>query len=113
MSLQNPKNNNFPPIGKCDVAAVRHRSVAADLDGTLLKASSAFPYYMLVAIEAGSLLRGLILLLSFPIVAIAYVFIAEDLAIQMLIYISFAGIKVMIINWICIEFMKFCLCFEC
>lgn len=49
---------------------------------------------MLVAIEAGSLFRGLILLLSFPLIAIAYVFVSEALAIQMLIYISFAGLKV-------------------
>ncbi|KAK4476593.1 hypothetical protein RD792_015750 [Penstemon davidsonii] len=48
---------------------------------------------MLVAIEAGSLLRGLILLLSFPIIAVAYVFFSEALAIQMLIYISFSGLR--------------------
>nr|GMC84694.1 glycerol-3-phosphate 2-O-acyltransferase 4 [Ipomoea batatas]GMC89532.1 glycerol-3-phosphate 2-O-acyltransferase 4 [Ipomoea batatas] len=49
---------------------------------------------MLVAIEAGSLLRGLVLLLSFPLIAIAYIFFSEALAIQTLIYISFAGLKV-------------------
>ncbi|KAL0412038.1 UNVERIFIED_CONTAM: putative glycerol-3-phosphate acyltransferase 8 [Sesamum latifolium] len=84
----------FPSIQKCDTSGENRQAIAADLDGTLLISRSSFPYFMLVAIEAGSLLRGLILLLSFPIIAIAYVFISEALAIQMLIYISFSGIKV-------------------
>ncbi|XP_071698515.1 probable glycerol-3-phosphate acyltransferase 8 [Rutidosis leptorrhynchoides] len=96
MSLPKPEfgSKTFPPISECDLSTIHHRSVAADLDGTLLKSSSAFPYYMLVAIEAGSLLRGLLLLLSFPIIAIAYIFISEAFAIQMLIFISFSGLKV-------------------
>nr|GMC90749.1 glycerol-3-phosphate 2-O-acyltransferase 4 [Ipomoea batatas] len=84
----------FPSITTCDVSAVSHQSIAADLDGTLLIGRSSFPYFMLVAIEAGSLLRGLVLLLSFPLIAIAYIFFSEALAIQTLIYISFAGLKV-------------------
>nr|GEW35973.1 probable glycerol-3-phosphate acyltransferase 8 [Tanacetum cinerariifolium]GEW47946.1 probable glycerol-3-phosphate acyltransferase 8 [Tanacetum cinerariifolium] len=96
MSLPKPESNTktFPPLSKCEFSTIKHRSIAADLDGTLLKQSSAFPYYMLVAIEAGSLLRGLILLLSFPIVAFAYILISEALAIKILVYISFAGLKV-------------------
>lgn len=92
MSLPKPPpttitGKKFPSITSCDVSTVRRRSIAADLDGTLLIGSSAFPYYMLIAIEAGSLFRGLILLLSFPIIAIAYVFVSESLAIEMLIFI--------------------------
>ncbi|XP_010326475.1 glycerol-3-phosphate 2-O-acyltransferase 4 [Solanum lycopersicum] len=93
MSLPKSKKS-FPSVTTCDTSAVNHHSVAADLDGTLLISRSSFPYFMLVAIEAGSLFRGLILLLSFPLIAIAYVFVSEALAIQMLIYISFAGLKV-------------------
>ncbi|PWA56097.1 Phospholipid/glycerol acyltransferase [Artemisia annua] len=95
MSLPKPETNTntFPPISKCEFSTIKHRSIAADLDGTLLK-RSAFPYYMLVAIEAGSLFRGLILLLSFPVVAFAYILVSEALAIKILIYISFAGLKV-------------------
>ncbi|KAL7238917.1 hypothetical protein ACSBR2_004918 [Camellia fascicularis] len=85
---------SFPAITSCDVFTVKHRSIAADLDGTLLIGSSSFPYFMLVAVEAGSLLRGLVLLLSFPLIAIAYIFVSEALAIQALIFISYAGLKI-------------------
>ncbi|KAF3968678.1 hypothetical protein CMV_007460 [Castanea mollissima] len=88
-----PKSSrNFPSITACSGSS--YKSIAADLDGTLLISSSSLPYFMLVAIEAGSLFRGLILLLSLPIVIIAYLFISEALGIQMLIFISFSGLKV-------------------
>ncbi|KAK4789272.1 hypothetical protein SAY86_020591 [Trapa natans] len=91
MSHQNRKMR-FPTITECKGSA--YESIAADLDGTLLLSRSSFPYFMLVAVEAGSLLRGLILLLSLPLVIISYFFISEALGIQILIFISFARLKV-------------------
>nr|ACT32032.1 putative glycerol-3-phosphate acyltransferase [Vernicia fordii]ADO40098.1 glycerol-3-phosphate acyltransferase 8 [Vernicia fordii] len=82
----------FPSITSCTGSA--YQSIAADLDGTLLVSSSSFPYFMLVAVEAGSLLRGLVSLLSLPLVIISYFFISEAVGIQILIYISFAGLKI-------------------
>ncbi|XP_058214707.1 probable glycerol-3-phosphate acyltransferase 8 [Rhododendron vialii] len=87
-------NKKFRSITACDASAVTDMSIAADLDGTLLISRSSFPYFMLVAIEAGSLLRGLVLLISFPLIAVAYLFVSEALAIQMLIFISYAGLKI-------------------
>ncbi|KAL4586079.1 hypothetical protein LXL04_010710 [Taraxacum kok-saghyz] len=84
----------FPPISKCDLSSVSHRSIAADLDGTLLKASIPFLYYVLVAIEAGSILRGLIIILSFPALAIVSIFFSEELAQKILVFLAFSGIKV-------------------
>ncbi|KAL2511351.1 Glycerol-3-phosphate 2-O-acyltransferase 4 [Abeliophyllum distichum] len=94
MSPPKPKTTTpFPSIEKCEISTKNHHSIAADLDGTLLISRSSFPYFMLVAVEAGSLLRGLVLLLSFPLIAISYIFVSESLAIQMLIFISFSGLK--------------------
>ncbi|XWS32172.1 hypothetical protein CRYUN_Cryun23aG0138000 [Craigia yunnanensis] len=83
---------SFPSITKCEGST--YESIAADLDGTLLISRSSFPYFMLVAVEAGSLFRGLILLLSLPLVIISYFFISEAIGIQILIFISFAGLKI-------------------
>ena len=85
---------NFPSVTTCNVSGGEKKSVAADLDGTLLISRSSFPYFMLIAVEAGSLLRGLILLLSFPLIVLSYLFVSESLGIQILIYISFAGLRI-------------------
>ncbi|KAM6584795.1 hypothetical protein CsatB_011797 [Cannabis sativa] len=85
----------FPPITKCNESTTTsYGSIAADLDGTLLISRSSIPYFMLVAVEAGSLLRGFILLLSLPLVIFAYLLVSEALGIQILIFISFAGLKI-------------------
>ncbi|KAJ1412550.1 putative glycerol-3-phosphate acyltransferase 2 [Sesbania bispinosa] len=60
-----------------------------DIEGALLRSSSVFPYFMLVAFEAGGLLRAIVLLLSYPFVCL----VGDEMGVKIMIMISFFGIK--------------------
>ncbi|KAK9272716.1 hypothetical protein L1049_003093 [Liquidambar formosana] len=64
------------------------------MDGTLLRGRSSFPYFALVAFEVGGILRLLFLLLASPLAGLLYHFISESAGIRVLIFATFAGMKV-------------------
>ncbi|XP_065880222.1 probable glycerol-3-phosphate acyltransferase 3 [Euphorbia lathyris] len=73
-----------PPNG------LSEKPVVFDMEGSLLKSQSLFPYFMLVAFEAGGLFRALILLLFYPFVSV----LGEDnLGLKVMIFVSFFGIR--------------------
>jgi glycerol-3-phosphate acyltransferase len=64
-----------------------------DVEGWLLKSPlSTFPYFMLVAIEAGSFLRGLLLLLMYPILR-CLCLLGGDLYLKAMVMVSFFGLR--------------------
>ncbi|KAF8772241.1 hypothetical protein HU200_005956 [Digitaria exilis] len=88
------RHPRFPPVRAYDASSHPRRTVAADLDGTLLASSSAFPYYFLVALEAGSYLRAAALLLAAPLLLVLYTFVSEAAAIALLVFVTFSGLRV-------------------
>jgi glycerol-3-phosphate acyltransferase len=66
------------------------------VEGGLLRSSSAFPYFMLVALEAGGLLRALVLLLLYP--ALRLLVLGRrgggvDVAVRAMAAVSFLGLR--------------------
>ncbi|CAK7348466.1 unnamed protein product [Dovyalis caffra] len=76
-------------------ASLAHRSdlsnktLVFNVEGTLLKSSSLFPYFMLVAFEAGSLLRALVLFLLYPFICL----VGQDMGLKIMVMLCFFGIK--------------------
>ncbi|KAK4282590.1 hypothetical protein QN277_013948 [Acacia crassicarpa] len=60
-----------------------------DVEGTLLRSPSLFPYFVLVAFEAGDLFRAIFLLLSYPLVCL----VGDRMGIRIMVMICFFGVK--------------------
>ncbi|XP_062200482.1 glycerol-3-phosphate acyltransferase RAM2-like [Phragmites australis] len=84
----------FPMVDKCDASGRGAHAVVADLDGTLLRSRSAFPYYALVAFEAGGVPRLLLLLLLSPLAAALQVLVSESACTRVLVFAATAGARV-------------------
>ncbi|XP_054791488.1 probable glycerol-3-phosphate acyltransferase 2 isoform X2 [Prosopis cineraria] len=67
------------------------RVLVFDFQGTMLRSASLFPYFALVAFEAGGLLRYLLLLLSYPLVWL----VGEEsqVGLNIMVFLTFFGIK--------------------
>ncbi|KAK2966957.1 hypothetical protein RJ640_002142 [Escallonia rubra] len=84
----------FPTIDQCKSIGRDKDTVVADFDGTLLRGRSSFPYFALVAFEVGGVLRLLFLLLASPLAGLLYYSISESAGIRVLIFATFAGMRV-------------------
>jgi len=85
----------FPTVDKCDASGLgAHTSVVTDLDGTLLRSRSAFPYYALVAFETGGVPRLLLLLLLSPLAAALRLLASESACARVLVFGATAGARV-------------------
>ncbi|XP_076940881.1 putative glycerol-3-phosphate acyltransferase 3 [Bidens hawaiensis] len=60
-----------------------------DVEEGLLRSSSLFPYFMLVAFEGGGVLRGLVLFLFYPLVCL----VSKERGLKIMVFICFFGLK--------------------
>ncbi|GAV59304.1 hypothetical protein CFOL_v3_02835 [Cephalotus follicularis] len=65
------------------------RTLVFELEGALLKSSSLFPYFMLVAFEYAGIFRALILLLLYPIVCL----VSKEVGLKWMVFLCFVGIR--------------------
>ncbi|KAG2717594.1 hypothetical protein I3760_03G182600 [Carya illinoinensis] len=79
----------FPSVAKCSLEGRGSDTLVCDIQGTLLRSQSFFPYFMLVAFEGGSIVRALALLLSCPILFL----LDYELKLRVMIFISFCGLR--------------------
>ncbi|KAF8387680.1 hypothetical protein HHK36_026334 [Tetracentron sinense] len=66
-----------------------NQTLIFDVEGALLKSSSLFPYFMLVAFEAGGLFRALVLFLLYPFICL----VSEEMGLKIMVMVCFFGIK--------------------
>lgn len=59
------------------------------VEGALLKSSSLFPYFMLVAFEAGGLIRAFLLFVLYPLICL----VGEEMGLKIMVMVCFCGIK--------------------
>ena len=72
---------------------LRDQTVLVDVEGWLLRSPlAAFPYFMAVAVEAGSFLRGLLLLLAYPALCLLALF-GLDLRLEAMATVSLFGLR--------------------
>ncbi|KAJ8627240.1 hypothetical protein MRB53_020547 [Persea americana] len=83
----------FSSIAKFCHEGRKNDSIATELEGTLLISKSQFPYFMLVAFEAGGPIRSLLLLLIYPLVWVLDISGLDAAALRIMIFISMAGLK--------------------
>ncbi|XP_020587599.1 glycerol-3-phosphate 2-O-acyltransferase 6-like [Phalaenopsis equestris] len=86
-------SSSSPSIQACSYHNRSTHTVISDLNGTLLRSASSFPYFALAAFEAGGPLRLLFLLLLYPLSLFLHHFVSESAGIKVLIFASLAGAK--------------------
>ncbi|KAH0450162.1 hypothetical protein IEQ34_020854 [Dendrobium chrysotoxum] len=64
-------------------------TLVLEVEGALLRSSSTFPYFMLVAIEGGGFLRGFLLLLLYPIICL----MGNEFGLRVMVMVCFFGVK--------------------
>ncbi|KAK6937251.1 Phospholipid/glycerol acyltransferase [Dillenia turbinata] len=81
------KFQKYPLI--CHRSELSDQTLIFNVEGALLKSSSLFPYFMLVAFEAGGLLRAFVLLMLYPLICL----LSYEKGLRTMVMVCFFGIK--------------------
>ncbi|KAJ0985912.1 hypothetical protein J5N97_004268 [Dioscorea zingiberensis] len=89
-SSSHARSQQVISVTNCELEGSDHGQ--CDFFEGLLKSSSPFPYFMLVAFEGGSLLRALFLLLSYPLLFMLGSY-NKDMTLKIMVFITFCGLR--------------------
>ncbi|XVF41753.1 hypothetical protein PTKIN_Ptkin01aG0305600 [Pterospermum kingtungense] len=81
--------NKYPFLANGSLDTLSNKTLFFHMEEVLLKSSSLFPYFFLVAFEAGGPLRAFILLLFYPIIY----FVGKEWGLKIMAFVSFVGLK--------------------
>nr|XP_043635886.1 probable glycerol-3-phosphate acyltransferase 3 [Erigeron canadensis] len=76
-------------VSQVQTSNLSQKTLVFDVEGTLLRSLSVFSYFMLVAFEAGSLVRAFVLFVLYPILCL----VNEELSLKIMVMVCFFGIK--------------------
>ncbi|KAF5742894.1 putative Glycerol-3-phosphate acyltransferase 3 [Tripterygium wilfordii] len=76
-------------LHRFEVDELSNKTLIFDVEGALLKSPSLFPYFMLVAFEAGSVLRAILLFALYPLISL----VGEEMGLKIMVMVCFFGIK--------------------
>ncbi|CAH2039142.1 unnamed protein product [Thlaspi arvense] len=66
-----------------------HHTLIFNVEGALLKSNNLFPYFMLVAFEAGGVIRSFILFILYPFISL----MSYDMGLKTMVMLCFFGVK--------------------
>ncbi|XVE63138.1 hypothetical protein DITRI_Ditri06bG0176000 [Diplodiscus trichospermus] len=72
-----------------EILSNTNKTLMFHIEGVLLKSSSIFPYFLLVAFEAGGPLRAFILFLLYPIICL----VGKEWGLKIMVFVCFMGLK--------------------
>ncbi|KAL3644242.1 hypothetical protein CASFOL_012174 [Castilleja foliolosa] len=73
----------------CHKPDLENQVIIFHAEKVLLRSNSLFPYFMLVAFEAGGLIRALVLFLLYPFITV----FPDGLSLKIMVMVSFIGLK--------------------
>ncbi|KFK42599.1 hypothetical protein AALP_AA1G016500 [Arabis alpina] len=84
-----PKHQKCPPYSLHQRQDLSHHTLIFNVEGALLKSKSLFPYFMLVAFEAGGLIRSFLLFMLYPLICL----MSYEMGLKAMVMLSFFGVQ--------------------
>ncbi|XP_068658317.1 glycerol-3-phosphate acyltransferase 1-like [Aristolochia californica] len=88
-SFRSYQGTAYPSVSKCPLEGRGRQTLVCDIQWSLLRSKSFFPYFMLVAFEGGGLFRAFLLLLSSPLMWVLEI----EQGLKVMTFLTFRGLS--------------------